>query len=340
MNIRRRLAVAAAVAAGIAAVPGTVHADAAGPTDFRTEIVSVTPDTPAVALSIEGGDAFVRLGVEPGTDVTVLGYDDEPYVMIDADGVVWENQRSYATYYNSSRYGTGAIPAEVDNTAAPEWERVGDGGGWAWHDHRAHWMGAEPPLGMEPGDALPEQVIPLIVDGARVEVTVISTLVGGPSWGPTMAGGVLAVLITIAALVFGQQALAVLAWSLGALLVGAIQFLSLPAETGPRPIWWLPPLVAVVCAGAAVAVASRRSPVVHHGLVVLAGAQLLLWAFVRRTTFTRPVLPTEAPFWLDRAASAAAVAGSVLAIGAGVASLARLMRQPARAASIASSSAS
>lgn len=337
MSIRRRLVVAAAVAAGIAALPGTVHADAAGPTDFRTEIVSITPDTPEIALSIEGGDSFVRVGVEPGTDVTVLGYDDEPYVMIDADGVVWENQRSRATYYNSSRYGTGAIPAHVDNTAAPEWERVGDGGGWAWHDHRAHWMGTEPPLGMEPGDALPEQVIPLLVDGTRVEVRVISTLVDGPSWGPTMAGGVVAMLITIAAVLFGRQALALLGWSLVALLVGAVQFLSLPAETGPRPIWWLPPLVAVVCAG--IAVASRRSPVLHHGLVVLAAAQLLLWAFVRRATFTRPVLPTDAPFWLDRAASAAAVAGGVLLIGAGVAALARLMRQPARASSIASSSA-
>ena len=337
MNLRRCLAVAAALAAGVAAFPGTVHADPAGPTEFRTQIVSVTPDTPSITLSIEGGDSFVRMAVDAGIEAMVLGYDDEPYVKIDADGVVWENQRSYATYYNASRYGTGAIPDQVDNTAAPEWERVGDGGVWAWHDHRAHWMGTEPPLGMQPGDALPEQVIPLLVDDNPVEVTVISTLVGGPSWGPAMAGGVLALLLTIAAIVFVHQALAALVWSLAALVIGVIQFVSLPAETGPRPIWWLPPLVAVGCAG--VALAWRRSPVLHHGLVVLAGAQLLLWAYVRRTTFTRPVLPTDAPFWLDRAVGAAAVTGAVLLIGAGAVSLGRLMRQPARARSIASSSA-
>ena len=137
MNLRRRLAVTAALAAGIASVPGTAFADAAGPTDFRTEITSISPETPTVELSIEGGDSFVRMSVESGVEATVLGYDDEPYVMIDADGVVWENQRSYATYYNSSRYGTGAIPDEVDNSAEPAWERVGDGGAWAWHDHRA-----------------------------------------------------------------------------------------------------------------------------------------------------------------------------------------------------------
>jgi hypothetical protein len=337
MNLRRRLAVIAALAAGFASVPGTAFADAAGPTEFRAVITSITPETPTVELSIEGGDSFVRISVEPGVEVMVLGYDEEPYVMIDADGLVWENQRSYATYYNSSRYGTGAIPDEVDNGADPAWDRVGDGGTWAWHDHRAHWMATEPPLGMEPGDSLPEAVIPILVDGVEVQVAVVATLVGGPSWWPALAGAVLALLLTFAAVLVGQHALATLSWSLVALLVGTIQYLSLPAETGPRPIWWLPPLIAVLCAGAALV--RRRSPVLHHGLIVLACAQVLLWALLRRTTFTKPVLPTDAPFWLDRSLSAAAVVGSVLLLGGGVGALVRLMRQPASAASIASSSA-
>ena len=44
-------------------------------------------------------------------------------------------------------------------------ERLADDGAWSWHDHRAHWMGDEPPIGLEPGDALPDMVIELVVDG-------------------------------------------------------------------------------------------------------------------------------------------------------------------------------
>ena len=338
MSRRGRLAVTLVVMVGIAALPGTAHADAAGPTDFRTEIVSITPAPPDITVSIVGGDAFVRIAAEPGTEVEVLGYDGEPYVRIGADGLVFENQRSYATFYNSSRYGTDAIPDDVDNTATPEWEQVGSGGAWAWHDHRAHWMGTEPPLGMRAGDALPAQVIPLLVDGTPVEVAVVSTLVGGPSWWPAIAGSLTALLVTAVALAFGREALAALLWSIAALTVGLAQYLSLPAETGPRPIWWLPPAVAVACAVAAVA--WRRSPVLYHGLVAIAGAQIVLWGFVRRYTFTRPVLPTDMPYWLDRCLSASAVTGALLLVGAAVGSLVTLVRQPVRAASIASSSAS
>ena len=122
-----------------------------------------------------------------------------------------------------------------------------------------------------------------------------------------------------------------------ALAVGLAQFLSLPASTGPRPIWFLPPAVAL--AGAALAWWWRRSTVLAHGLVALAALQLLLWAWVRRRTFTHPVLPTDAPFWLDRAVSAGAAGAAVVLLGVSVAGLAAAMRQPPTASSIAASSA-
>ena len=187
---------AALVALALVAMPGRAHADAAGPTDFRTAVVSITPTTDTVAVSIAGGDSFVHIEVQPGTEVVVLGYDDEPYVKIDATGTVFENLRSYATYYNVSRFGTDDIPDAVDSSAEPEWSEVGGGGSWAWHDHRAHWMGTEVPVGMQPGDSLPAQVIPLLVDGERVEVEVVSTLIGGPSWVPTLFGGLFGAAVT------------------------------------------------------------------------------------------------------------------------------------------------
>lgn len=315
-----------------AGVPTVAHADAAGPTEFRTKIVSIEPATPTIALSIEGGDSFVRIEVAPGTDVVVLGYDGEPYTWIDADGLVYENRLSMATYYNDTRLGTDAIPDFVDADAEPEWERVGDGGRWAWHDHRAHWMGAEPPLNMDPGDSLPQQTIPLVVDGSEVAVAVVSTLVGDPSPWPSVLGAAGGIALATLAVLRRRTAVEALAFAAMALAVGLAQFLSLPPETGPRPIWFLPPAVAVVAAG--LAWWWRRTPLFEHGLVLLAAAQLLLWTWVRRLTFVRPVLPTDAPYWLDRALTAGVAAGATVLLGAAVGATVGLLRQP-RAASIA-----
>lgn len=335
---RRRLAAAATLLGAVLAAPGTAHADAAGPTDYVTEITSVTPATPSIHLSIEGGDSFVRIVADPGVEVLVLGYDAEPYVMIDADGDVYENVRSFAAYYNDTRYGTSDIPPTVDNAAEPEWERVGSGGAWAWHDHRAHWMAADAPVGMEPGDTFPAQTIPLLVDGQRVEVVVVSTLAAGPSWIPT-ALGLLVGLASTLAVVRRRSTFVVLAigWSASALAVGAAQFLSLPSETDPRPIWWLAPAVATVCA--AIAVAWRSSSIVRDGLVAVVALQLLLWVGVRRLTFTRAILPTDLPFWLDRAVTAAVAAGAVVLLAGALGGIAGLTRQAPRASSIAASSA-
>ena len=107
------------------------------PVDDRQRRPGV-PDT--IDVRIVGGDSFVLLTADPGTDVVVLGYDNEPYLHFRADGVVEENRRSPTVYQNRSRYGSDDAPADADPTAAPEWQQVASGGSYAWHDHRAHWM--------------------------------------------------------------------------------------------------------------------------------------------------------------------------------------------------------
>jgi hypothetical protein len=336
MTLARRLGAVMATTVAALAVPSSVSADAAGPTEFRTTIVSIVPRTPTVDLTIEGGDAFVRIVVDRGTDVTVLGYDGEPYIRIDADGGVYENRRSAAAYLNDERYGTDDVPAVVDPDAPPHWDRVAGGGEWAWHDHRAHWMASEPPINMAPGDSFPASTLELAVDGEPVVVTVVTTLVADPSPFPAVAGAVLGAVGAALAAWRGRSALEAIAVSAMALAIGLAQYLSLPPTTGPRPIWFLPPAVAVV--SAALAWWWRRTPVLAHGLVALAALQLLLWAWVRRLTFVRPVLPTDAPFWLDRAVSAGAAAAALVLLGASGAGLAAL-RQPPTASSMATSSA-
>ena len=99
-------------------------ADPAGPTDYRSEIVSVEPSTSAVDVSILGGDSFVQLKVQTGTDVMVIGYRGEQYLWFQPDGTVLENQNSPTKYTNSDRYGGAEIPQTATADAAPDWHQI------------------------------------------------------------------------------------------------------------------------------------------------------------------------------------------------------------------------
>jgi hypothetical protein len=311
-RLGRTLLVATTILLG---APTIAHADAAGPTDYRSSITSIEPPSDVIDVTIEGGDSFVRAAVDPGHELIVLGYADEPYLQISADGVVSHNVRSLATYYNEQRYGSDRIPDTVDDEAPPEWERIGTGGSWAWHDHRAHWMEREPPIGLEPGESLPAQAIPVLVDGEPVTIEVTTTLQPGPSMWPTAFGLLVGLQIVLLAAFAGPAttALAGLVLAAMALIVGVAEFRSLPGETGPMVTWWLLPAFALVCTVATVLVYGR-SRLLQLGLVALAGAQLLVWAFTRRSGLDRAVLPTDLPFWVDRFVTASALAGGALLV--------------------------
>jgi hypothetical protein len=322
------LATAVVIGVVVVGVPAAAFADAAKPSDFRSEIVSVLPETDAVTATIEGGDSFLRIEVAHGHDVQVEGYAGEPYLWIDADGVVHENQHSPATYYNRNRAGVAELPPEADADADPDWKVVGDGGAWAWHDHRAHWMGGEPPSDMEPGDSRPPMVVPLTVDGVPTEISVVITLVASPSPWPAIAGGVIGVLLVLAAAAPRRRLpewVAIVTIGAAASVVGLVQYRSIPAEAGPRWSWWVPPLIATVC-GAALPFVPRSAPWLRAAFVLVAGAQLLLWGWSRRSGLVKPVLPTSAPFWLDRLVSAAALTAGIGLVVLAVVELARDVR--------------
>ena len=210
------------------------------------------------------------------------------------------------------RFGNDEIPEFADNDAAPEWHEIGHDGRWAWHDHRAHWMGSAPPIGLDPGESLPAQSVRLLVDGRPVEVSVQTTLQASPPPWPAILG----VLIGLGLAVFGAAAgtaSRVLATSLiavAATFVGIAQFRSLPSETGPLLTWWLLPAMALACMIVTI-LTYGRSVLLHNALTALAGMQLSIWAFGRRSSLTKAVLPTDLPFWLDRVVTGAALAGGV-----------------------------
>jgi hypothetical protein len=166
---------------------------------------------------------------------------------------------------------------------------------------------------MRPGDSLQPLVVPLTVDSVPTEITVLVTLVAAPSPWPAITGGLIGLLLVFAAAPPRRLLphwLVILVVGASASAVGLVQYLSLPAETGPRWIWWLPPVIATAC-GAALPFVPRSAPWLRAGFGIVAGAQLLLWGWSRRSGLTEPVLPTSAPFWLDRLVSAAALATGI-----------------------------
>ena len=173
-----------AITASVLILPAaTTWADAAGPTDFQSSVVSIEPATPQIHPSIIGGDSFLRLRVDRGTEVDVLGYRSEPFIRFLADGTVEENRASASYLISKSRLGDD-LPADFVDDAPPEWHTVADDGDYSWHDHRMHWMSNSDPPGKQPGDVVLQQTVHLVVDGAAVQLVVESVWVAPASTVP------------------------------------------------------------------------------------------------------------------------------------------------------------
>ena len=300
----------------VASAPAAL-ADAAGPTDYRTDIVSVEPATPAFKVEMIGGDAFLGLEQLEPVEIIVLGYQAEPYLRFDTDGIVYENRRSPAVWLNQERYGNEEPPAFADPQARPEWLEVADNGRYAWHDHRSHWMNPNPPPSAEPGDQVLEATVPIQVNGETVTVTVASFLLDSPSVFPALLGAVIGLAGSLFAWRSDRLFRAVIGLLVagGAALLGSVAFQSVPAETQPSQLLWLLPLLAVAAVAILVLIRNRTATTVYlDGLTVAAGATLTAWGITRFDALRRALIPSDAPATLDRVAIAL-----VLVLGAGLA---------------------
>ncbi len=321
--LARVFAVGVLVLLGLA---GPAGADAAGPTDYRSEILSIEPAVPGLSVRIVGGDSFVMLEVEPGLEVTIIGYQGEDYLRVLASGLVQENQRSPSHFLNEERYGDADLPPEASSDAEPEWLTVDDDGSWAWHDHRTHWMSPKPPPGASRGDQIVEGVIPLVVDGETVVVSVGSYWLESPSPIMPMIGLLVGAGVSASALAGKMKWdwLAIAPVLILAFVVGAWQVFSLPPETGPSLLNIVWPLVGLLALASLPMVQETSQRLLAVTLMLVGAVSLVSWGFMRRGFLFAAILPTEAPAGLDRITTALA-----LVVGAGMAThLVRTLFKP------------
>jgi hypothetical protein len=141
---------------------------------YGSTVTNLEPPALGVFVEVKDGDDRLALSNTTGKTLLVEGYEGEPYLRFEPDGV-YRNRRSPATYLNEERFGGVRLPAEADGAAEPSWEKVGDGTTYEWHDHRIHWMSADapPPVVREAPDE-PHHVldweVPAVLDGKPLAI--------------------------------------------------------------------------------------------------------------------------------------------------------------------------
>ncbi len=172
-----------ALVALVAATPALAHE---GNPNFLSEIERITPRPEGVSVEVLNRDDRMLLRNTSGEDVMILGYDDEPYARVLADGTVEVNTDSEAYYLNDDRFADVDVPAGVDGRGEPRWKQLGKTGRFEWHDHRFHWMSEGTPPQVK-DDSVRTKVfdwsVPIEVGGER------GAIAGTLFWTPLPAGG-------------------------------------------------------------------------------------------------------------------------------------------------------
>lgn len=230
---RSLLTLATLVVALIAPAAAGAHAGQTGGTDYASRVLA-TPE--GVTARMIGGDDRLEVARTTAREVIILGYADEPYLRLDAQGT-WENRNSPAVALNDVRRTAAAIPTSAAKVGA-DWVRIGTGTSVVFHDHRAHWMASQPPAKVRADPAqqrvLYTWTVPLRVDGASAEIRGELTWLGMPTtwlWWLLAALGVVigAVVGSLRRVPIAPTAIAgTLAAVLAALITGVSQQLDLP----------------------------------------------------------------------------------------------------------------
>lgn len=315
------------------AAPASAHgAGGLQPTNYTTEVRGIVPALRGVHVRAVDLGTKLELRNDGSRAVTVLGYDDEPYLRVTRHGVL-ENTRSPAVFLNRAQTITGKLPKSYDSSASPEWRKISDGNVARWHDHRAHWMGASDPPEVERdrGDrhvVIRDWKVPLRVGTTSATVHGDSTWVPPPSPWPwiALAVGLAAIVIALGRTRWWARATAI---ALAVLVVSEVVHLagawdattsSLASKLGAGVYSIAGCVIGVV----ALVWLTRRDPRDATPIVLVAGLFLFVaGGLADLTSLTRSQLATTLPDGIARATVAIA-----LGVGFGLMVTAALRLRP------------
>lgn len=141
------VAVFGGAALAVAAPAGPAWAHGVGgkaPTSYKSVLTGIEPRVPGLSVRLLDLGDTVELRNTGGIEITVLGYDGEPYLRVGPDGV-YRNERSPATFWNRSVKPAVELPPGFDDKAKPDWSHLSARRVVRWHDHDVHWMGTGKP---------------------------------------------------------------------------------------------------------------------------------------------------------------------------------------------------
>jgi hypothetical protein len=327
----------------LTAPPAFAHAlNGASPSNYRTRILSVDPETPGIDIKVVEAGNRLLLTNQTTNEVLVLGYAQEPYLRVGPQGV-FENLRSPATYTNRSRLPTAELPAKAskDPNTPPEWKKASAANNFRWHDHRVHYMGLQPP-GPVKADSGSEHVIipawevPLVLGQEKILVKGDLRWIPGPSSLPWLAIALVSGL-ALAGLVLGagarrpSLARAVLLTTLVLLIaLDVFRLAGLASNVASSLVKAagnnLPAVAAWVLAVVAGVFILRNDARLGPALSAGTGALFALSAFGDIKVLSSSQLATDAPLWLTRLSVAA---GLGLGVGLLVVAFVPLLTPPA-----------
>ncbi len=191
------------------AIPAAAHGG--GSPTYQSVIQRVTP-ADGFSVTVVDRDDRLQLTRTGAGEVIVFGYEKEPYLRF-ADGGVFRNERSPATYLNDDRLGNVTVPATADPKAEPEWKKVSVGSTYEWHDHRIHWMGTEPPPAVQRNGGQAQKVfdwsVPIAVAGTAgaIDGRLDYKPAESNPWPAIFVGGAVALLLGAAGAALVRQRL-------------------------------------------------------------------------------------------------------------------------------------
>jgi len=313
LSLLRRLLVGFTTILVVTIVPyASAGAIALEPTNWQSQLISVDPPTEGVRLEVLGGDTAIRVSAKPGVSVIIRGYQDEPYLRIDEDGTVWENNRAPSTALNRSRFGASATDLNADANAEPEWVKIGASGAAVWHDHRVHPMpGVSSDLDWR---------IVLTVDETTVNFD--GKLAKLPSHNP-VAEIAIGVLTLIGVIIVSRRtplrsaAVTALVAAGLALVISVGEWVATPSGLSHR---WLPTLLAAGAAAlgvAAVALFHRPNTTLRLSLLMASIALSAGWVIIQFPSITAAIVP--GPFAMPLTRFAIAITAGLVVGAAGTA---------------------